>query len=85
MILDVVVGSLLAVVKTIVVAVLPATTVSVGTATGFIHWYSWLNGWLPLSEALTCWVALTGLATIVAAYRVSTNLWGQVPVIGGHG
>lgn len=79
MLLDSVGTAALSVVRGAFDAVLPVSTVTIPDLTGFVHWYSWLNGFLPLSEALQAYGYLIVLYGIVFALRTVILTWQLIP------
>lgn len=82
MIVDAIASGFLGVVQAVVDATCPVSSVSIPDLTGFVHWYTWLNTFLPLSEALSAWALLMVLYGIVFSLR--TVIMG-VNVVRGSG
>lgn len=68
-------------------AVLPTGSAeTLPTVTGLLHWYTWANGFLPLSEAVVMFGLLYVVYGVVFAFRLAKTLWSMVPTpLSGHG
>jgi hypothetical protein len=52
---------------------------------GIVVGWSWLNTFLPMQEVAAGMAFLVGVYLLLFAFRLVLTVWGQIPIIGGHG
>ena len=82
MIWDFLVGSVTHSVIQALASVLPNGSVSVQSFTGLVHYYAWLDGWLPVTETLEVAVTAFGIYIAVIVYYIALWAIRKVPFIG---
>lgn len=82
MIVDAIASGLLGLVQTVLTTVLPTSSLSLPDASGFIPWYAWANGFLPLSEAIDLMVVSVQVLGVLAGVWAVTRLLKWAHVLG---
>lgn len=79
MIIELVMTTLLGAMTSFFAGVLPDSSISPESAAGFVHWYAWLNSFLPLSEAVGLIATSVGVVAVIGAFAGAMTIWRLVP------
>lgn len=81
MILDGIVNVFLTDLGGLLAAVLPSTGagLSLGTMSGFINGYAWIDGFLPIHEALSAAGIALSVTLVVFGFGLVRTIWSMIP------